>query len=238
MLGIRKSLTSAARDDFWKVRKAGFSLLMAMVGDAKPIAFVEDTAVSPDRLPAFYDRFEAIVERHGVRAACYGHADVGCLHIRPIINVKTVEGVEMVRSIAREVSDLVVEFGGSMSGEHGDGLARSLWNRKLFGPEVYAALRAGEAAPSTRKTASIPTRSSATPIPATTCGSVRTTTPTSPLKRFSTSPAREGSPAPSRCARALAPAARRAPARCAPATWPPATRCTRPAAAPMRFAWS
>ena len=61
VLGIRKSLTNAAKDDFWKVRKAGFSLLMAMVGDAKPIAFVEDTAVSPDRLPAFYDRFEAIV---------------------------------------------------------------------------------------------------------------------------------------------------------------------------------
>jgi FAD/FMN-containing dehydrogenase/Fe-S oxidoreductase len=140
VLGIRKRLTGAATDDFWKVRKAGFSLLMAMVGDAKPIAFVEDTAVSPDRLPAFYNRFERIVSRHGLRAACYGHADVGCLHIRPIINVKTVKGVEQVRSIAREVSDLVLEFGGSMSGEHGDGLARSLWNRKLFGPEVYAAL--------------------------------------------------------------------------------------------------
>ncbi|MGC8641527.1 MAG: FAD-binding oxidoreductase, partial [Isosphaeraceae bacterium] len=136
VLGIRKSLTNAAKDAFWKVRKAGFSLLMAMVGDAKPIAFVEDTAVNPERLPAFYDRFEAIVRRHGLRAACYGHADVGCLHIRPIINVKSIEGVEQVRSIAREVSDLVVEFGGSMSGEHGDGLARSLWNRKLFGPEV------------------------------------------------------------------------------------------------------
>ncbi len=141
VLGIRKSLTDAARDDFWKVRKAGFSLLMAMVGDAKPLAFVEDTAVSPDRLPAFYDRFQAIVARHGVRAACYGHADVGCLHIRPIINVKTTEGVETLRSIAHEVSDLVIEFGGSMSGEHGDGLARSIWNRKLFGPEVYSAFR-------------------------------------------------------------------------------------------------
>ena len=141
VLGIRKSLTSSAKDDFWKVRKAGFSLLMAMVGDAKPIAFVEDTAVNPDRLPEFYDRFQSIVEKHGVHAACYGHADVGCLHIRPIINVKTVEGVETVRSIAREISDLVVEYGGSMSGEHGDGLARSLWNRKLFGPEVYSALQ-------------------------------------------------------------------------------------------------
>ncbi len=74
-------------------------------------------------------------------AACYGHADVGCLHIRPIINVKTAGGVETLRRIAREVSDLVVEYGGAMSGEHGDGLARSLWNRKLFGQEVYSAFQ-------------------------------------------------------------------------------------------------
>ncbi len=139
VLGVRTRLGDADKDDFWKVRKAGFSLLMGMVGDAKPIAFVEDTAVDPRQLPAFYDRFRTIVERHGVDAACYGHADVGCLHIRPIINVKTLKGVETLRSIAAEVSDLVVEFGGAMSGEHGDGLARSVWNRKLFGPEVYSA---------------------------------------------------------------------------------------------------
>jgi len=141
VLGVRTRLADAGKDDFWKIRKAGFSLLMGMVGDAKPIAFVEDTAVDPGRLPEFYDRFRGIVDRHGVRAACYGHADVGCLHIRPVINVKTGEGVETLRSIAGEVSDLVVEFGGAMSGEHGDGLARSLWNRKLFGSEVYAAFQ-------------------------------------------------------------------------------------------------
>jgi FAD/FMN-containing dehydrogenase/Fe-S oxidoreductase len=142
VLGLRKRLADAEKDDFWKVRKAGFALLMAMVGDAKPIAFVEDTAVAPERLPAFYEQFRAIIDRHGLQAACYGHADVGCLHIRPIINVKTNEGVEQIRSIAREVSDLVVEFGGAMSGEHGDGLARSLWNAKLFGPEVYGCFEA------------------------------------------------------------------------------------------------
>lgn len=142
VLGVTKCLTADSRDDFWKVRKAGFSLLMAMVGDAKPVAFVEDTAVSPDRLPAFYERFSRIVEGQGLRAACYGHADVGCLHIRPIVNVKTTEGVAQLRAIAREVSDLVVEFGGAMSGEHGDGLARSGWNAKLFGPEVYGCFEA------------------------------------------------------------------------------------------------
>jgi FAD/FMN-containing dehydrogenase/Fe-S oxidoreductase len=142
VLGIYKTLANAASDDFWKVRKAGFSLLMAMVGDAKPVAFVEDTAVAPDRLPRFYERFFQIVGRQGVQAACYGHADVGCLHIRPIINVKTADGVATLRTIAREVSDLVAEFGGAMSGEHGDGLARSGWNAKLFGPEVYGCFEA------------------------------------------------------------------------------------------------
>ena len=137
VMGIYKTLENASTDDFWKVRKAGFSLLMAMVGDAKPVAFVEDTAVAPERLPQYYERFFEIVGRHGVQAACYGHADVGCLHIRPILNMKTASGVDTLRSIAREVSDLVVEFGGAMSGEHGDGLARSGWNAKLFGPEVY-----------------------------------------------------------------------------------------------------
>lgn len=139
VLGMRRSLIAATKDDFWKVRKAGFSLLMAMLSDAKPVAFVEDTAVSPAKLPAFYARFEEIIERQGLKAAVYGHADVGCLHIRPIINVKSEEGVEQLRTIAREVSDLVAEFGGAMSGEHGDGLARSGWNRKLFGDEIYKA---------------------------------------------------------------------------------------------------
>ena len=141
VLGIRTTLQDAARDDFWKVRKAGLSLLMGMVGDPKPVAFVEDTAVPVERLPAFYDRFRAIVDRHGTVASCYGHADVGCLHIRPVLNMKAQEDVDKLRSIAAEVSDLVLEFGGSMSGEHGDGLARSRWNRKLFGEEIYGAFR-------------------------------------------------------------------------------------------------
>ncbi len=139
VLGVRQSLTASAKDDFWKVRKAGVSLLMGMVGDAKPVAFVEDTAVSPEQLPAFYDRFQTLLAQHGTHGACYGHADVGCLHIRPVLNVKTREGVDQLRAIAADVAALVREFGGSMSGEHGDGLARSRWNADLFGPEVYQA---------------------------------------------------------------------------------------------------
>lgn len=141
VLGVRTRLADAAKDSFWKVRKAGLSLLMGLVGDAKPVAFVEDTAVDPARLPEFYRRFRQILDRHGARGACYGHADVGCLHIRPILNMKRSDDVVVLRSIAAEVSDLVLEFGGAMSGEHGDGLARSVWNAKLFGAEVYSAFQ-------------------------------------------------------------------------------------------------
>ncbi len=146
VLGVRKRGADAARDSFWKVRKAGLSLLMGLVGDAKPVAFVEDTAVAPERLPAFYERFLQIVERHGARAACYGHADVGCLHIRPILDVKTDHGRRQLEGIAAEVAGLVAEFEGAMSGEHGDGLARSRWNRPLFGESVYQAFQQVKAA--------------------------------------------------------------------------------------------
>jgi FAD/FMN-containing dehydrogenase/Fe-S oxidoreductase len=146
VLGCHVSTVDSAKADFWKVRKAGLSLLMGMPGDAKPVAFVEDTAVAPHRLLEFYARFGRIVERHGTTFAWYGHADVGCLHIRPILNMKTNEDVGKLRSIAAEVADLVLEFRGAMSGEHGDGLARSRWNRKLFGEEVYQAFREVKAA--------------------------------------------------------------------------------------------
>lgn len=141
VLGIRQNLTASSTDNFWKVRKAGLSLLMGLPGDAKPVAFVEDTAVDPDVLPAFYDRFMAIIASHGAEASCYGHADVGCLHIRPVLNMKTHRGLDQLRAIAADVSDLVAEFGGSMSGEHGDGLARSRWNRKIFGDVLFEAFR-------------------------------------------------------------------------------------------------
>lgn len=141
LLAFRENLDAAGADDFWKVRKAGLSLLMGMLGDAKPVAFVEDTAVPPERLAEYHRRFEQLLARRGLRASCYGHADVGCLHIRPILNTKDPRDVENLRELAAEVAELVLEFGGAMSGEHGDGLARSRWNRVLFGEEVYRAFR-------------------------------------------------------------------------------------------------
>jgi FAD/FMN-containing dehydrogenase/Fe-S oxidoreductase len=123
----------------WGVRKAGLGLLLGTKGDKKPIAFVEDTAVEPAKLPQFIKRFREIITRHDAIAGYYGHCSVGCMHIRPLINLKQPSEVKKMVSIADEISDLVLEFNGAMSGEHGDGLARSHFNKKLFGPVLYEA---------------------------------------------------------------------------------------------------
>jgi Fe-S oxidoreductase len=125
----------------WGVRKAGLGLLLGTKGDKKPIAFVEDTAVEPAKLPQFIKRFREIITRHDAIAGYYGHCSVGCMHIRPLINLKEPSEVRKMVSIADEISDLVLEFNGAMSGEHGDGLARSHFNAKLFGPVLYEAFR-------------------------------------------------------------------------------------------------
>ena len=125
----------------WAVRKAGLGLLLGTKGDKKPIAFVEDTAVDPARLPEFIKRFREILTRHNANAGYYGHCSVGCMHIRPFINLKEGSEVKKMASIANEISDLVLEFHGALSGEHGDGLARSHFNKKLYGPILYQAFQ-------------------------------------------------------------------------------------------------
>jgi len=125
----------------WGVRKAGLGLLLGIKGDKKPIAFVEDTAVAPEKLPQFIRRFREVVARHDTVAGYYGHCSVGCMHIRPLINLKEQSEMHKMVSIANAISDLVLEFNGAMSGEHGDGLARSHFNAKLFGPAIYDAFR-------------------------------------------------------------------------------------------------
>ncbi len=125
----------------WGVRKAGLGLLLGTTGDKKPIAFVEDAAVEPSKLPEFIKRFREIVTRHDTVAGYYGHCSVGCMHIRPLINLKEESERSKMVSIANAIADLVLEFNGAMSGEHGDGLARSHFNAKLFGPALYDAFR-------------------------------------------------------------------------------------------------
>src|SRR5437867_1108344 len=125
----------------WKVRKSGLGLLLGMKGERKPIAFVEDCAVEPSKLPEFFVRFREVIHKYGTTAGYYGHASVGSLHIRPMINTKDARDIRIMKEMTDEIADLVIEFGGGMSGEHGDGLARSHLNEKLFGSELYKAFR-------------------------------------------------------------------------------------------------
>jgi FAD/FMN-containing dehydrogenase/Fe-S oxidoreductase len=139
--GFHAAVTPEAQGAVWKVRKAGLALMLAVKGDAKPIAFVEDSAVAVDSLPAYVQRLQQVVADHDTHAGFYGHASVGCLHFRPIINCKKAEDIEKLRSIADDIRDLVVEFDGSMSGEHGDGRTRTEYLPGFFGPQIYDAFR-------------------------------------------------------------------------------------------------
>jgi FAD/FMN-containing dehydrogenase/Fe-S oxidoreductase len=130
------ALDPAERDPLWELRRAAVPLLYNLPGPRKPVAFVEDTAVPPSRLPKFAAAFRAILRAHGTDGAFYGHASVGCLHIRPLLDLHNVADVRTMRQITAEVTDLVRAFGGALSGEHGDGLARSEWNRTLYGPII------------------------------------------------------------------------------------------------------
>ena len=91
----------------WAMRQAGLGLMMNIPGDEKPIPFVEDTAVSPEKLPEYVKRFDEIVRNNGTEAGYYGHAYEGCLHIRPTINLKNQEGIDRMNKISEEIYDLV-----------------------------------------------------------------------------------------------------------------------------------
>src|SRR5712691_6033104 len=125
-----------------KVREAGLGLLMsASTGTRRPLAFVEDTAVEPAKLASYTTRFRQILDSHGLTAGFYGHCSVGCLHIRPFVDLSAPGQPELMRAVAGEVRDLVLEYGGVNSSEHGDGLARSEFNRRIFGDDLYAAMQ-------------------------------------------------------------------------------------------------
>jgi FAD/FMN-containing dehydrogenase/Fe-S oxidoreductase len=135
------ALEPAAQARVWSLREVALGLSMAMKDDAKSISFVEDAAVAPERLHDYIARLMDILRRHGAPSGVYAHASVGCLHVRPVVNLKTSEGVATFEAIASEVADLVLEFGGALSGEHGDGLVRSPFMERMFGPTLYRAFR-------------------------------------------------------------------------------------------------
>lgn len=128
-------------NNVWGVRKAAFGLLMSKRGDAKPLFFVDDAAVPVPQLPAYADGFNRICRGLGLEVSFIAHASAGCLHVQPVINLKTAEGLRQMRRVAEEVISLAISLGGTTTGEHGEGLARSCFNEKLFGPQLHQAFK-------------------------------------------------------------------------------------------------
>ena len=137
----RMLVDAGQQADLWAVRKAGLGLLMSEPGDRKPVEFIEDVAVPVDRLGEYTRRVDEILRRSGTSGEWYAHASAGCLHMRPVLNLKSPDGVRAMLAIADAVAGLAVELGGSVSGEHGDGRSRTRFNDLQFGPELMRAFR-------------------------------------------------------------------------------------------------
>ena len=130
----------------WEVRKAGLNIMMSMKGDGKPISFIEDCAVRLEDLADYTDRLTNVFRRHGTSGTWYAHASAGCLHVRPVLNLKSEIDVHKMRAIAEEAFAMVREYKGSHSGEHGDGLVRSEFHEAMFGPRLTGAFAEVKAA--------------------------------------------------------------------------------------------
>ena len=125
--------------EIWDVRKQALNIVMSMKGDGKPVSFVEDCAVELDDLPEYTRRLDAIFAKHGTSGTWYAHASVGTLHVRPILNLKLDSEVKKMREIAEETFEMVKQYKGSHSGEHGDGIVRSEFHEKMFGSDIIRA---------------------------------------------------------------------------------------------------
>ena len=120
------------------LRSSGLNIMMSMKADGKPVSFIEDCAVALPDLAAYTAGLTDIFDKYGTRGTWYAHASVGCLHVRPVLNLKLDQDVRKMRAIAEECFDLVARYKGSHSGEHGDGLVRSEFHEKMFGPRMVA----------------------------------------------------------------------------------------------------
>ncbi|GBE43825.1 anaerobic glycerol-3-phosphate dehydrogenase subunit C [bacterium BMS3Bbin10] len=117
----------------WEVRKSGLNIMMSMKSDGKPVSFIEDCAVPLEHLADYTERLSEVFEKHGTRGTWYAHASVGCLHVRPILNLKLEKDAVTMRAIAEEAFEMVREYKGAHSGEHGDGLVRSEFHETMYG---------------------------------------------------------------------------------------------------------
>jgi FAD/FMN-containing dehydrogenase/Fe-S oxidoreductase len=136
--GVVEVQDAAFQSAVWEVRKAGLNIMMSMKGDGKPVSFVEDCAVALEDLAEYTDRLTRVFEKHGTTGTWYAHASVGCLHVRPILNMKQ-DGAQKMRAIVEETLQMVQQYKGSHSGEHGDGLARSEFHERMFGARMVRA---------------------------------------------------------------------------------------------------
>ena len=125
-----------------EVREAGLNIMMSMKGDAKPVSFIEDTAVDLADLADYTERLDELFARHGAKGTWYAHASVGCLHVRPVLNMKDGTDVATMRAVADAAFALVRAYKGSHSGEHGDGIVRSEFHEPMFGARVVRAFEA------------------------------------------------------------------------------------------------
>ena len=121
-----------------EMRKSGLNIMMSMKQDAKPVSFVEDCAVELEYLAEYTDKLTKIFKKYDTVGTWYAHASVGCLHVRPVLSMKKTDDVKAMRAIAEEAFELVKQYGGSHSGEHGDGILRSEFNETMFGPEMVS----------------------------------------------------------------------------------------------------
>jgi Fe-S oxidoreductase len=138
--GAVVQVTDPARQrSIWEVREAGLNIMMSMKGDGKPVSFIEDCAVPLEHLADYTDGLNEVFARYGATGTWYAHASVGCLHVRPILNLKEADGVRKMRAIAEETFELVRAFKGSHSGEHGDGISRSEFHESMFGTRLVRA---------------------------------------------------------------------------------------------------
>jgi FAD/FMN-containing dehydrogenase/Fe-S oxidoreductase len=136
---VVEAVDPAFQQAVWEVRAAGLNIMMSMKGDGKPVSFLEDCAVRLEDLADYTDRLTRIFEKHGTYGTWYAHASVGCLHVRPVLNLKQELEVKKMRAIAEEAFAMVREYKGSHSGEHGDGLVRSEFHEAMFGDRIVRA---------------------------------------------------------------------------------------------------
>jgi FAD/FMN-containing dehydrogenase/Fe-S oxidoreductase len=150
--GVVEVRDMALAAEIGELRKAGLNIMMSMKDEGKPVSFVEDCAVPLDHLPEYTDRLTEVFKSHGTNGTWYAHASEGCLHVRPVLNLKLDADVRKMRAIAEAAFEMVREYKGSHSGEHGDGIVRSEFHGAMFGPQILRAFEEVKAAfdPETR----------------------------------------------------------------------------------------